>query len=154
METKKITFLVKLMESSNLSVMEINDNDFSIRLEKGTGQVVVPMQMPLQAPVAVAATPAAAAPASPVGLMQGEVSLNDVTEIKSPMVGVFYAQPKPDAPAYVTRGSKIKKGDVVCIIEAMKLMNEVVAECDGEVVDICVENGQVVEFGQVLFKVF
>ena len=73
-------------------------------------------------------------------------------EIKSPMVGVFYASPSPDAAPFVQVGSKVKKGDVVCIIEAMKLMNELTADMDGEVVDVCVNNGDVVEYGQPLFK--
>ena len=70
------------------------------------------------------------------------------------MVGIFYAAPGPDAPAFVTKGQKVKKGETLCIIEAMKLMNEVVAERDGEVVEICAQNGNLVEFGQVLFKLF
>ena len=72
----------------------------------------------------------------------------------APMVGVFYDRPSENAMPFVSIGSKVKKGDVLCIIEAMKLMNEITAECDGEVVDICLENGQVVEFGQTLFKLF
>ncbi len=82
------------------------------------------------------------------------VDFNHVTEVKSPMVGVFYAAPSPDAEPFVQVGSKVKKGDVLCIIEAMKLMNEITAEQDGEIVDICVQNGDVVEYGQTLFKIF
>lgn len=73
--------------------------------------------------------------------------------VTAPMVGVFYAAPSPDKEPYVTVGSKVKKGDVLCLIEAMKLMNEVTAEQSGEIVKVCVENGQVVEFGQQLFMI-
>ena len=72
--------------------------------------------------------------------------------VLSPMVGVFYASPSPSDPPFVTVGSKVKKGDVLCIIEAMKLMNEITAEEDGEIIDICTANGSVVEYGQILFK--
>ena len=70
------------------------------------------------------------------------------------MVGIFYAAPSPDAEPFVKVGQKVKKGDTLCIIEAMKLMNDVVAEEDGEIVEICADNGSLVEFGQVLFKIF
>ena len=80
------------------------------------------------------------------------VDFNRAREIKSPIVGVFYAAASPDAKPFVEIGSRVKKGDVVCIVEAMKLMNEITAEFDGEVVDVCVHNGDVVEYGQPLFK--
>ena len=79
---------------------------------------------------------------------------NKYRDVKSPMVGIFYAAPSPEAEPFVKVGSKVKKGDTLCIIEAMKLMNDVVAEEDGEIVEICAENGSLVEFGQTLFKIF
>ena len=82
-----------------------------------------------------------------------EEAVQEGTPIPSPMVGVFYAASSPDAEPYVKVGSKVHKGDVLCLIEAMKLMNEVTAEKDGEIVSICAENGQVVEYGQALFMV-
>ncbi|MBC7960913.1 MAG: acetyl-CoA carboxylase biotin carboxyl carrier protein [Vallitaleaceae bacterium] len=82
-----------------------------------------------------------------------DTSFNNLKEVKSPMVGVFYSAPSPDADFFVTVGSKVKKGDVLCIVEAMKLMNEITAEVEGEIVDICVQNGQVVEYSQTLFKI-
>ena len=88
---------------------------------------------------------------APVG---STIHFNHITEVKSPMVGVFYAAPSPDAQPLVQVGSKVKKGDVLCIIEAMKLMNEITAEQDGEIVDICVKSGEVVEYSQTLFKIF
>ena len=88
--------------------------------------------------------PAAAAP--------DVIDFNQFKEVKSPMVGVFYAALSPDAAPFVKVGDRVKKGDVICIIEAMKLMNEITADEDGEVVDICVQNGEVVEYGQTLVK--
>ncbi len=70
------------------------------------------------------------------------------------MVGVFYEAPSPEAEPFVKVGSKVKKGDVLCVVEAMKLLNEITADADGEIVDVCVENGQLVEYGQVLYKIF
>ena len=80
------------------------------------------------------------------------MDFNRAREIKSPMVGVFYSAPAPDAKPFVEVGSKVKTGDVVCIVEAMKLMNEIMAEQDGEILEICVENGQVVDYGCRLFR--
>ena len=79
--------------------------------------------------------------------------IQDGTPVESPMVGVFYAAPSPDSEPYVTVGSKVSKGDVLCLIEAMKLMNEVTAEKSGEITAVCAENGQVVEYGQPLFMI-
>ena len=86
---------------------------------------------------------------APVG---STIDFNHITEVKSPMVGVFYAAPSPDAQPFVQVGSKVKKGDVLCIIEAMKLMNEITAEQDGTIVEICAQNGQAVEYGTPLFR--
>ena len=101
-----------------------------------------------------AAAPAAApAPAAePVKDEDAGADFNAAKMVLSPMVGVFYASPSPSDPPFVTVGSKVKKGDVLCIIEAMKLMNEITAEEDGEIIDICAANGSVVEYGQILFK--
>lgn len=82
------------------------------------------------------------------------VDFNKLVEVKSPIVGIFYSAPSPEADPFVTIGSKVKKGDILCIIEAMKLMNEITAEVDGEIVDICVKNGDIAEYGQVLFRIF
>ena len=116
-----------------------------MRLER-TLTVAAPSSAPAE--IEAAPAPNAVAPARE----ETNVDFNRVREIKSPMVGVFYAAPAPDAQPFVQVGSKVKKGDVVCIVEAMKLMNEIAAEFDGEVVDVCVHNGDVVEFGQTLFK--
>jgi acetyl-CoA carboxylase biotin carboxyl carrier protein len=91
--------------------------------------------------------------ASDASAHAGAQSEKNLIEIKSPIVGTFYAKPSPDAEAYVEVGSKVDSRTVVCIIEAMKVMNEIKAETDGTVVETCVRNGQAVEYGQVLFKV-
>ncbi len=147
MNLKNIKELVQLLERSNLTVLEVAEADTKIHLEKNSApqqaQGLPVQQFPQpEAPVAVAKAP------------DGAVDFNNIVEIKSPMVGVYYASPSPDAKPFVSVGSHVKKGDVLCIIEAMKLMNEITAEVDGEVVDVCVENGQVVEYAQILFKVF
>lgn len=103
-----------------------------------------PAGMPAPAPVAEAAAAEAAAPAPKPG----------ATEVCAPMVGVFYVAPSPGAEPFVHVGSKVKKGETLCILEAMKLMNEVVAECDGEVAEICAGDGELVEYGRVLFRIY
>ena len=97
-------------------------------------------------------TVAPAVEAAPVAAADAGADFNAAKMVTSPMVGVFYASPSPTDPPFVTVGSKVKKGDVLCIIEAMKLMNEITAEEDGEIIDICATNGSVVEYGQILFK--
>ena len=98
--------------------------------------------------------PAAQQDAEPAAEGADVKDYNRYRDVKSPMVGIFYASPSPDAEPFVKVGSKVKKGDTLCIIEAMKLMNDVMAEEDGEIVEICAENGSLVEFGQILFKLF
>ena len=148
MNLKNIKELVQLLERSNLTVLEVSEADTKIRLEKN------PASQQVQEPAAVRTQPEPVMAVAPVPAPDGAVDFNSIIEIKSPMVGVYYASPSPDAKPFVSVGSKVKKGDVLCIIEAMKLMNEITAEVDGEIVDICVENGQVVEYAQILFKVF
>lgn len=143
MEIKKIKELAKILNEFDLSVIDISEGDSKIRLEK-SGQAI---EKTIQ-PAVVASPPAAEDPAGK------EVNFNEIKEIKSPMVGVFYQAPSPESPPFVKIGDKIKKGDVLCIIEAMKVMNEITAEFDGEIVDICAKSGEIVEFGQTLFKVF
>jgi len=149
MDIKVIKQLVEIFEKSSLSIMDTTDGEFKLRLEKNIGCEAQPI-VQRTAPV-VNALPT---PAPILEQTGGVVDFNGITEIKSPMVGVFYTAPSPGAKPYVTRGSKVKKGDILCIIEAMKLMNEILAETDGEIVDVCAENGEVVEFSQVLYKLF
>lgn len=150
MNVKEIRALAQIMESSGLSVLELSEPDKKIRMERTVS--VNPALAVASQPVVLPAP--GAIYTNDDKLIEGAVDFNRITEVKSPMVGVFYTSPAPDAKPFVEVGSKVKKGDVLCIIEAMKLMNEIVAETDGEIVDICAENGQVVEYAQILFKVF
>lgn len=125
---------IKVLEDSSLTCIEISDEDDSIRLER---ELYVPE------------THVAAAPAAPAAV---QPSVDSGTTIKCPMVGVFYSAPSPDKPAFVSVGDKVEKGQVICIIEAMKIMNEVTADKSGTVCEILVDNGDVVEFDQPLFK--
>ena len=155
MNIKQIKALAQILAQNDLSALEINEGETRIRLERTAAQPVAQPGTVLVAPPmpAAAAQPMQEAPASaPVD--DPGVDFNDVFEAKSPLVGVFYAAPSPGAEPFVRVGSRVKKGDVLCIVEAMKLMNEIQAERDGEIVDICVHDGDVVEFGQTLFKLY
>ena len=148
MNIKQIRELAQIVSENGLSAIEIAEGENRVRIERAVAApAAVPAVVSMPAPVAAPAAPAPAPAAE-----ETNVDFNRTREIKSPMVGVFYAAPSPDAKPFVEVGSKVKKGDIVCIVEAMKLMNEITAEFDGEVVDICVHNGDVVEYGQTLFK--
>ncbi|MGD2278643.1 MAG: acetyl-CoA carboxylase biotin carboxyl carrier protein [Candidatus Omnitrophota bacterium] len=142
MNIKKIKELVDLMNENGLSEVEIEQEGVKVKLSKRAGGVVEQVIAP--APVA-AAQPAGAPPAAKPA--------KGLSEIKAPMVGTFYRAPAPDAEPYVEIGDVVHKGDVVCIIEAMKLMNEVKSEINGKVVEISAENAEPVEYGQALFLI-
>lgn len=138
---------IEMLESSTLSVLEIKNGDGSaIRLEKSTSAApAVVMQSSVTSPAPEAAAPQPApAPSAPVA--EGKT-------VNSPIVGVFYAAPSPESKPYVTVGQKIAKGDTICIVEAMKCMNEIQSELDGEVTEVLVNDGDLVEYGQPLFRV-
>ncbi len=142
--------LVKLMVANDLCEIEIKDGQKMISLRRGslvTGGVEVPTALPAAPPAQ-----ASAEQASP-GESALEAPAEDLLEIKSPMVGTFYSAPSPDSDPYASHGSFVSDETVVCIVEAMKVMNEIKAECSGTVVEVCVKNAQPVEFGQVLYKV-
>ena len=144
MNVKKIEEVIRLMERHGLTEISIEEEGAKIHLRKGAeGHVEKALHLPAHIlPHADHKTPA------PVK----EVS-ETVVEIKAPMVGTFYRSPSPDAKPFVDVGSKISQNDVLCIIEAMKLMNEIKSEVKGKVVDVLVESGDPIEFGQVLFLV-
>ncbi len=157
MDIKEIRSLIKMIMETDISEFELENSDEKVRIKRGSHQEVVhyqtlqqtplPAALPLQPAVAVApeteAAPAAvAAPAAETG-----------KSVTSPMVGTFYRAPAPDAPPYVEVGQVVEKGQVLCIIEAMKLMNEIEAEYRGTILKICKENAQPVEFGDVLFVI-
>lgn len=136
MKINDIKALAELVSKNNLSALEYSEGETHLRIENAPRTVTV----------------APAVEAAPVAAADAGADFNAAKMVTSPMVGVFYASPSPTAPPFVTVGSKVKKGDVLCIIEAMKLMNEITAEEDGEIIDICATNGSVVEYGQILFK--
>ncbi|MDD6274667.1 MAG: acetyl-CoA carboxylase biotin carboxyl carrier protein [Clostridiaceae bacterium] len=151
MNTKPSTVraLAHLMQETGLTSLEIQENDCTIRLERAVPAAAAP------AASAAVPTPAVSAHSAAVSVPEEDpgMDFNNVKLVTSPMVGVFYAAPSPDREPFVSVGSRVREGDTLCIIEAMKLMNEITAECDGEIVDVCAVNGDVVEFGQTLFKI-
>lgn len=147
MKMSDIRTLAELVEKHGLTALDYAEGEAHIRIERTPAPVTAAVPA---APAAPAAAPAPAA--EPVKDEDTGADFNAAKMVLSPMVGVFYASPSPSDPPFVTVGSKVKKGDVLCIIEAMKLMNEITAEEDGEIIDICAANGSVVEYGQILFK--
>jgi len=154
--------LIEMLDGSTVDSIEItSDKGMKIRLSKtpsqrGTVQMAAPMPMPalLPAPAIPAAAPAA--PASPAGAgaeAPDETPRAALLEVKSPMVGTFYSAPEPGAPPYVSEGTRIAKGQILCIIEAMKIMNEIESEFAGVVREVAVDDAHPVEYGQVLFRV-
>jgi len=152
---KKIRELVEMMRDFDLIEIEIKEGDKEIKLRKGRGaaeQEGVSMQQPLL----IQQAPQMASGQNPLATPEAEkppAKDPNIIEFKSPMVGTFYRAPSPESPPYTTEGDRVNKDTVLCIIEAMKVMNEIKAECHGEVIEILVENGEAVEFGQPLFLV-
>jgi acetyl-CoA carboxylase biotin carboxyl carrier protein len=146
-DVRTIKHLIRLMARYDLSEIDLQEGDLRVRLRRGGRFVGVspPAALP-PAPVPPTPPPAAAAPTAVVPDRAFEA-------VKSPTPGTYYSSPNPDSPAFVKVGSRVTPTTVVCIIEAMKIFNEIQAECSGVVTEICVENGQPVEYGQVLFKV-
>ncbi|MFW5825556.1 MAG: acetyl-CoA carboxylase biotin carboxyl carrier protein [Marinobacter sp.] len=151
MDIRKIKKLIELLEESDVEELEIQEGDDSVRISRRREQAAVsyapqpmaapqPQQAPAAAPAAQPSTPAE--PATPAGHL-----------VKSPMVGTFYRSPSPNAASFVEVGQTVKAGDVVCIVEAMKMMNQIEADKSGTITEILVENGQPVEFDQPLFVI-
>jgi acetyl-CoA carboxylase biotin carboxyl carrier protein len=147
-DTQMVEFLVKLMADKDLSEIDLHEGEHRIRLRRGARVVTT-------APVVAAAPVMAAAPASEAAkpAVAAAAPSRKYHEIKSPMVGTFYSKPKPDADDYVKVGSKVKLDTIVCKLEAMKIFNDMPAECNGTVVEVCVQSGSSVEFGTVLFRI-
>jgi len=152
-DTKEIRTLIDLMKKNGVAVFKMEREGFKITLK--TAGAVGPTQFVTNQPVFSVSEPAAlpamaseapAAPSIPAASVPGGI------EIKSPMVGTFYSAPSPESPAFLTVGQQVTPDTVVCIIEAMKVMNEVKAEVSGVVTEVCAENGKPVQFGQTLFR--
>lgn len=151
MDLRKLKTLIDLVSESNISELEITEADGKVRIVKSDPQAAY-VQVPV--PAAVAAAPvlasAAAAPAAPAAAAAAEPEVAAGHAVKSPMVGTFYRSSSPGSAAFAEVGSQVKEGEAICIIEAMKIMNEIEADKSGTVTQILCENGQAVEFGQPL----
>lgn len=147
MNLKEIKEMINLMNEHNLTEIEVEKGDLKIKLKKASaaaGEVIVEKVQP---------APSAAPPPTEAAPAKLEAEAKKLVEIKAPIVGTFYRAPSPDAAPFVEVGQEIEVGQIVCIIEAMKLMNEIKSEVKGKVVDILAENADPVEYGQILFLI-
>lgn len=163
-DSKKLNEVAALMEDHGLTRVRLSEEDGRVvELERMTAPAPEAIAVPVAAPMTAAVTPAAA-PAAPAVTAPTEVpapaagtapapTASNAISVEAPMVGVFYAAPSPGADPFVSVGSTVHVGDTLCIIEAMKLMNEVVAEADGTIAEICVQDGDLVEFGSCIMKI-
>ena len=153
MDLRKLKTLIDLVSESNVSELEITEAEGKVRIVKGGGAVVQQfVAAPVQA-APVAAAPAAAAPAAAAVAELPAPAAVTGHQVKSPMVGTFYRSASPGAKPFVEVGAQVKEGDTLCIIEAMKILNEIEADKSGTVTRILADNGQAVEYGQPLFVI-
>jgi acetyl-CoA carboxylase biotin carboxyl carrier protein len=158
MDLRKLKTLVDLVSESNISELEITENEGKVRIVKATpsaavAPVVMAAQLAAAAPLLQPGATASDAAPAPVTLLPTEAPVDEGHIVKSPMVGTFYRAATPGGKPLVEVGQDVKAGDALCIIEAMKIMNEIEADEGGTVAKVLVENGQAVEFGQPLFVV-
>lgn len=156
MDLRKLKTLIDLVSESGVAELEITEGDDRVKIVNRVGAAPVAAAAPavIATPVVASAAPSAApAPAVAAEPAAAPVAAEDTRTINSPMVGTFYRAPSPGAKPFADVGQKVKAGDTVCIIEAMKLLNEIETEYDGVIKEILVENGQPVEFGQPLFVI-
>ncbi len=152
MNMKQLRELVHLFSQHGLTRLEVAEGETRILLAREVSSL-----RPLEPQPAAQAAPVqhvASSVVNPAHSADPGPDFNQIHEVKSPMVGVFYVAPEPGGKPFVKVGDRVKKGDVMCIVEAMKLNNEITADKDGEVVDVCAQDGSVVEYGQTLFKLF
>jgi acetyl-CoA carboxylase biotin carboxyl carrier protein len=147
MDIRKIKKLIELVEESGIAELEITEGEESVRIHRGATAQSVQYVPQATAPAA------APAPVAPAAVEAPEAPVVTGTVVKSPMVGTFYRSSSPESKAFVEVGQSVKKGDVLCIVEAMKMMNQIEAECEGVVKDILVANQAAVEFDQPLFMI-
>ena len=150
MDIRKVKKLIELLEQSNINELEINEGDESVRISRG-GTAVTYAAAPAPAPVAAAPAPVAAAAAAETAAPERAAIKGHA--VKSPMVGTFYASPAPGSPAFVSVGQTVAAGDVICIIEAMKMMNQIEADKAGTIDAILIEDGEAVEFDQPIVTI-
>ena len=147
MDIRKVKKLIELLEESGISEIEISEGEESVRISRYPKPGTVPLAQ------AAAAAPAAAPPPAPVSPAPEVPAPTRGQQVTAPMVGTFYSGPAPGAKPFVDIGSEVKPGDTLCVIEAMKMMNQIESEFAGRVVSVLVENGSPVEFGQPLFLI-
>ncbi|MBN8669585.1 MAG: acetyl-CoA carboxylase biotin carboxyl carrier protein [Chitinophagales bacterium] len=161
MEFKQIQELIKAINKSNISELSVEEGDFKITIKQAQTisetqfvavQAPMPQMLPQAAPQA-AALPAAPAPAAQATPAAAPAANDKLITIKSPMIGTFYRSPSPDKPSFVNVGDDIKQGDVLCIVEAMKLFNEIESEVSGKIVKVLIDDASPVEYDQPLFLV-
>ena len=150
MDIRKVKKLIELLEASSVDEIEIKEGEESVRISRNTAAPIA-----MAAPVAAPAMPASVAPvpAAPAPAASQVVAPSAANAVKSPMVGTFYRSPSPDAAPFVEVGQSVRAGDVLCIVEAMKMMNQIEADLAGTVTAIHAENGEPVEFDQPLITV-
>ena len=156
MDSKRLAEIADVMEDRGLTRVRVEEPDgTAVELERASAAQPVAVPMPMPSAMAAPVAAPAAAPAAPEPAAQGPAAAPEIkgTEVTAPMVGVFYAAPAPGDEPFVRVGSKVKAGETLCIIEAMKVLNEVTAEADGEVLEICVADGDLVEFGSCLMRI-
>jgi acetyl-CoA carboxylase biotin carboxyl carrier protein len=149
MDLRKLKKLIDLVQESGIGELEITEGEEKVRIARGGAVSVTPLSAAAPPPAAVAAPASGAAPAAPAATEPPPGTEGHV--VKSPMVGTFYRSPAPDAKPFIEVGGTVKEGQTICVIEAMKLMNEIEADASGAIKAILVENGQPVEYGQALF---
>lgn len=153
MDIRKIKKLIELLEESDLAEIEVQEGEASVRISRYGRNAPVSASMVAPAPAMPAPVPAAAAPAAAEAASTAAPALPSGHVITSPIVGSFYRAPAPGAPPFVEVGQRVKVGDTLCVIEAMKMMNQIESDKDGVVAAILVENGQPVEYGQPIFVI-
>jgi len=154
MDIRKVKKLIELLEESGIDEIEIKEGEESVRISRNSGRAMAmaPQQFvaPMAAPAAPVAAPAASAPVAAAAPASNEPEGH---KVKSPMVGTFYRSPSPDSKSFVEVGQAVKAGDTLCIVEAMKMMNQIESDKSGTIVAILVENGEPVEFDQPMFVI-
>lgn len=156
MDSKRLAEIADVMEDRDLTRVRVEEPDgTAVELERASAAQPVAVPMPMPSAMAAQVAAPTVAPAAPEPATQTPAAAPEPkgTEVTAPMVGVFYAAPAPGDEPFVRVGSKVKAGETLCIIEAMKVLNEVTAEADGEVLEICVADGDLVEFGSCLMRI-
>lgn len=153
MDIRKIKKLIELLEESDIGELEIKEGEESVRISRGNNHMQAPMMHAYPAMQAPAPAAAPATPAAPTAVAEVSAPAISGHAVKSPMVGTYYASPSPGANAFVKVGQQVKVGDVVCIIEAMKMMNQIEADKAGTIEAILIEDGEPVEFDQPLVTI-